>query len=116
MLCADLVDVRWREKSGRNRRAVANLEDISLSGACIQLETQIPTSTFVRISYPKGEFSGVVRYCMFKEIGFFVGIQFDAGCKWSKNAFKPLHLLDPRTLVKRAPHRLKPDHFATSQG
>lgn len=115
MLCADIVDVRWREKSGRSRRAVANLEDISLSGACIQLETQIPTSTFVRISYPKGEFSGVVRYCMFKEIGYFVGIQFDAGCKWSKNSFKPLHLLDPRTLVRKAPNRLKPDHPAAPQ-
>lgn len=116
MLCADLVDVRWREKSGRSRRAVANLEDISLSGACLQVDTQIPNNTFVRISYPKGEFSGVVRYCMYKEIGFFVGIQFDSDCKWSKNSFRPLHLLDPRTLVKKAPHRLKPNHPATQQG
>jgi len=109
MLCADLVDVRWRDKSGRTRRAVANLEDISLSGACIQLDAQIPATTTVQISYPKGQFSGVVRYCMFKEIGFFVGIQFEPGCKWSKNSFKPMHLLDPRTLVKRAPHRVKAD-------
>ncbi len=33
MLCADLVDVRWKDKSGRACRAVANLEDISQSGA-----------------------------------------------------------------------------------
>jgi hypothetical protein len=107
MLCADLVDVRWRERSGRNRRVVANLEDISLSGVCLQLEKPIPMGAFVRISYPKGEFSGVVRYCMYKEIGYFAGIQFEVGCRWSKTSFKPLHLLDPRTLVKKVPHRVK---------
>ena len=62
MMCADLVDVRWRDKLGRSRRAVANLEDISLSGACLQAELEIPLTTVVKISYPKGEFCGVVRY------------------------------------------------------
>jgi hypothetical protein len=103
MLCADLVDVRWRDRANRGRRAVANLEDISLSGACIQLDMQIPLGTVVRISYPKGEFAGLVRYCQFREIGYFVGIQFEAGCKWSRNSFKPLHLLDPRSLSKKTP-------------
>lgn len=108
MMCADLVDVRWKDRSGRSRRAVANLEDISLSGACLQMEVQIPLTTTVRISYPKGEFSGEVRYCQFKEIGYYVGVQFEDGCKWSKTSFKPLHLLDPRGLNKRAPVRPKP--------
>jgi PilZ domain len=107
MMCADLVDVRWKDKSGRGRRAVANLEDISLSGACLQVDVQIPLTTMVRISYPKGEFSGVVRYCQFKEIGYYVGVKFEDGCKWSKTSFKPLHLLDPRGLAKRTPERGK---------
>ena len=42
MLCADLVDVQWKDKNGRVRRAVANLEDISLSGACVQVDAPIP--------------------------------------------------------------------------
>lgn len=109
MLCADLVNVRWRDKSGRLRRAVANLEDISLSGVCLQLDMQLAMGTIVQISYPKGEFAGVVRYCVFREIGYFVGIQFDPGCKWSRNHFKPQHLLDPRTLLRKTPHRVKPD-------
>jgi hypothetical protein len=108
MMCADLVDVRWKDRSGRSRRAVANLEDISLSGACLQMEVQIPLATVVRISYPKGEFSGEVRYCQFKEIGYYIGIQFGDGCKWSKTSFKPLHMLDPRGLNRRAPVRGKP--------
>jgi len=116
MMCADLVDVRWKDKSGRSRRTVANLEDISLSGACLQVEVQIPLKTTVRISYPKGEFSGEVRYCQFKEIGYYVGVQFEDGCKWSKTSFKPLHLLDPRGLTKRAPVRSKstPEHRAAN--
>ena len=42
MLCADLVDVQWKDKNGRVCRAVANLEDISLSGACVQVDSPIP--------------------------------------------------------------------------
>jgi hypothetical protein len=77
---------------------------------CIQLDIQLATGTVVRISYPKGDFTGIVRYCLFREIGYFVGVQFDAGCKWSRNHFKPQHLLDPRVLAKKAPHRLKTDY------
>jgi hypothetical protein len=114
MLCADLVDVRWRDKSGRSKRTVANLEDISLSGACIQVDAQIPLGVPIHINYPKGEFGGVVRYCHFREIGFFVGIQFEAGVKWSKRSFKPLHLLDPRSLAKRTTPRGKPTSYGQS--
>jgi hypothetical protein len=99
MLCADLVDVRWRDAGKRMRRAVANLEDISLSGACIQLDEQVPLGTKVTITFPKGAFSGLVRYCQFREIGYFVGVQFEDGSKWSSRVFKPLHLLDPRSLA-----------------
>ncbi len=99
MLCADLVDVEWRDKSGRARRTVANLEDISLSGACLQLDVAIPPRTALRISYPKGDLIGRVRYCVYREIGYFLGVEFDPGCSWSQRNFKPLHLLDPRRLV-----------------
>jgi len=99
MLCADLVDVRWKDASGRTRKAVANLEDISLSGICLQMERPLPAETRVHISHPKAEFDGDVRYCIFREIGYFVGIQFAPGCKWSRKRYHPLHLLDPRRLV-----------------
>lgn len=109
MLCADLVEVRWKDPGGKSRRAVANLEDISLSGACVQVDLQIPLGVEVTISYPKGEFTGIVRYCHFREIGYFVGLQFEDGCKWSSKSFRPMHLLDPRTLVKKHPERVKPN-------
>jgi hypothetical protein len=101
LLCSDLVDVAWTDRSGRCRRAVANLEDISPSGVCIQLDTQIPINTLVRIAYEKGEFSGRVRYARYRDIGYFTGIQFEEGCKWSRRRFRPLHLLDPSTLLRK---------------
>ena len=101
MLCADLVDVQWKDKNGRVRRAVANLEDISLSGACVQVDTPIPAETTLRISYPKGELQGRVCYCVFREIGYFLGIEFEPGFRWSMRQYRPQHLLDPRRLVTR---------------
>jgi len=105
MLCADLVDVQWKDKSGHLRKGVANLEDISLSGACLQFDQPIPLQTDLRISYPKGELSGKVRYCVFREIGYFLGVEFEPGCKWSANHYRPQHLLDPRRLVLRSVNR-----------
>lgn len=99
MLCADLVDVQWKDKNGKTRRAVANLEDISLSGACLQLDSPIPLQTPLRIAHPKGQLQGRIRYCVYREIGYFMGVQFEPGSKWSEHAFKPMHLLDPRKLT-----------------
>jgi hypothetical protein len=98
LLCADLVEIHWRDKSGRKRRTVANLEDISGSGACLQLETEIPLHTPVVISCPAGDLPGRIRYCVYREIGYFLGVRFDEGVKWSQRQFKPQHLFDPRRL------------------
>jgi hypothetical protein len=105
LLCSDLVDVEWTDKTERLRRCVANLEDISLSGACLQLDRPIPLGSPMRITYPKGELVGIVRYCVFREIGFFLGVEFEDGCRWTQRRFRPQHLLDPRKLVMRAVNR-----------
>jgi hypothetical protein len=107
MLCADLVDVQWKDQSGRTRRGVANLEDISLSGACLQVDRPVPQGTILRMSYPNGALSGIVKYCVFREIGYFLGVEFAPGHRWSQRHFRPQHLLDPRRLVARVTSRLK---------
>lgn len=104
LMCADLVDVHWKETTGRTRRSVANLEDISLSGACLQLDRPILAGTLIRVTYPKGEFLGRACYCMYKEAGYFVGLEFEPGSRWSPRAFRPQHLLDPRQLHKGVRH------------
>lgn len=107
MLCADLVDLQWKDKSGRTRKSLANLEDISLSGACLQVEAPIPLHTTVKIAYPKGGLLGTVKYCVFREIGYFLGIEFESGSRWSLRQFKPQHMLDPRRLVIRSVNRTR---------
>jgi hypothetical protein len=98
LLCAELVQVTFRSESGRQQRRVTNLEDISATGLCLQSETRIPDDTKVTVNYGGGELFGTVRYCIYREIGFLIGIEFDAGCRWSKKNFKPEHLLDPQGL------------------
>lgn len=106
MLCADLVDVQWKDKNGRTRRAVANLEDISLSGACLQLDIPIPLQANLSIRYPNGQLQGLVCYCVYKEIGYFIGVEFEPGSRWSLRQFRPQHMLDPRSLVTRTASRI----------
>jgi len=105
LLCADLVPVEWKDRSGRMRRTMANLEDISMAGACLQVETEIPVGTAVKFTVSKGVLSGVVRYATYREIGYFLGVQFDPGIKWTPRTFRPMHLLDPRSLMERAVER-----------
>jgi hypothetical protein len=42
-----------------------------------------------------------VRYCAYREIGYFVGVQFDPACRWSKAHYRPQHLLDLEQLITR---------------
>lgn len=106
LLCAELIEVQYRDASGRDRRRIVNLEDISLAGACLQSEARIPEDTPVRIRYSGGELVGVIRYCAFRDTSYFLGVQFGEGCTWSADHFKPAHLLDPRELVDRVLERM----------
>jgi hypothetical protein len=99
MLCADMVEVSWTERSGRCRQATGLLEDISASGACLQLETAVPLGVTIGWRSPKRAFTGTVRYCVYREIGYFVGVEFNEASKWSKQAYKPQHLLDLKKLM-----------------
>lgn len=99
MLCADLIEVRWTDQAGRQHTAMANLEDISNSGACLQLDTPVPYETLVHMEHANTELEGRVRYCVFRETGYFLGIQFTPGVRWSQRRFRPKHMLDPRRLV-----------------
>lgn len=99
MLCADMADVTWRVKTAVNHRAIGLLEDISRSGACLQMELAIPVGAEVRWRCRNREFSGRVRYCVYREIGYFVGIELAAACKWSKRTYRPRHLLDLHKLM-----------------
>jgi hypothetical protein len=101
LMCADMVEVQWNEDSGEICRCTGLLEDISPSGACLQLDSPVGLDKNLVISYRKGRLEGSVCYCFFKDIGYWVGLQFTARNKWSKKDFRPRHLLDPKKLLAR---------------
>jgi len=105
MLCADMVAASWKDKTGRELKATALLEDISACGACLQFESEVPLGVILHWSSPKQEFEGSVRYCVYREIGYFVGVEFAPKSRWSKKGYKPQHLLDLQKLVERAKTR-----------
>ena len=99
MLCADLIDVCWSGEAGDERKTQANLEDISFSGAGLQVDAPVPVGVVVRIQHPKATLTGRVCYCVYRDTGYFLGVKFEPGYKWNKRRFRPKHLLDPRRLV-----------------
>jgi len=101
MLCADMVDVWWKDQAGRTRRATGLLEDISASGACLQLEIAVPLEAEIHWKCPQHAFAGRVRYCVYREIGYFVGVEFEPQSRWSKETYQPQHLLDLQLLMGR---------------
>jgi hypothetical protein len=102
LLCADVVEVRWRDEAGRSHNATALLEDISRSGACLQTDVPIPVEALVHVRHGRKTLEGKVSYCAYREIGYFSGIQFAPKQHWSQRVFRPKHLVDPSKLEAEA--------------
>jgi hypothetical protein len=99
MLCADMVEVTWRDHAAKRHTVTGLLEDISASGACLQLDSAVPLGAEIRWTSGENQFAGRVRYCLYREIGYFVGVEFTCGMKWSERSFRPQHLLNPQALL-----------------
>jgi hypothetical protein len=98
-LCADLLDVQWNDDAGLLHDEVATLEDISPSGACVKTDQPIKANTVVTLKYTTGKFVGKVKYCKSEKIGYFIGVQFQKGCRWNQSKYKPEHILQFRLKV-----------------
>jgi len=92
-MCADLVKIRIQEASG-SREEIANLEDISASGACVQLEAAAMEGADIEMTCAKCCLKGKVQYCRFAQTGYDVGIMFDRSGSWNRRRFMPKHLLN----------------------
>ncbi|MFN7992510.1 MAG: PilZ domain-containing protein [Bryobacteraceae bacterium] len=98
LLCSELITLRVEDNS--RWEGTVNLEDISASGACVQLEQPVRRSAKVTIWLGGQAFGGTIRHCTHNEIGFFAGIQFDAGTSWSRAMYEPMHLFDPMQVTQ----------------
>src|SRR5438105_2054878 len=95
-MCAELLAIRWTDEDGYGRTEMVSLEDISATGACLQLDHEIAPGTDVSLEHPKAKYEGKVKYCTYQEIGYVLGIAFNKGYRWSKTDFQPAHLLELR--------------------
>lgn len=66
------------------------------------MDKPIPLLTPVKVTYPRGELKAIVRYCVYREIGYFIGLEFEDGSRWSQHQYRPQHMLDPRHLMNKA--------------
>jgi hypothetical protein len=98
LLCADLIQIEWTDGGGEARKATAVLEDIARSGACLQTDVPVPVETVVKLRHGSKTLEGRVRYCDFREIGYFTGLMFEPAQHWSTRFFRPKHLTDPAEL------------------
>jgi hypothetical protein len=92
-MCADLVQVRIQDAAGP-REETANLEDISASGACVQLEAAAEQGAGIEMICANCRLRGKVQYCRFAQTGYDIGIAFDEPGIWNRDRFAPKHLLE----------------------
>jgi hypothetical protein len=52
--------------------------------------------------YKSGELAGTVRYTLYRDEAYFVGIQLEGDSQWSAAEFLPEHLLNPDHLLPGA--------------
>ena len=92
-MCAELVQLRIHHTAGQVE-VVTNLEDISDSGACVQLEAAVEAGADVEMICANCQMKGKVRYCRYTEVGYDVGIAFDEARSPKQHFYTPKHMLD----------------------
>jgi hypothetical protein len=102
-LCADLIRISWVGDSFEKVQQWSTLEDISSSGACLQVDQPIPPGTMISLEFPSEHCSASIQYCRYQNTGYFIGVKFEEGYRWSRKKFRPEHLIQfrLRPAVKR---------------
>jgi hypothetical protein len=95
-LCADLVQVQWKDPDGLEHGEWAILEDISSSGACLEIEAPIAPETLVKLQFAADKCEARVKYCNPENAKYLLGVKFEQGYRWSRRKFKPQHLIQFR--------------------
>jgi hypothetical protein len=102
-LCAELMQIQWKDDEGVEHTEFVTLEDISRTGLCLGTDVSLSPETRVVVKYPGGKYQGRVRYCRSDPLGYQVGIEFDPGYAWSPRQFRPSHLTQFRLRAVKPP-------------
>ena len=92
-MCSELVSILIRHEDQTVQEAIANLEDISPSGACVQLDEAVRLGADIVIVCAACRFKGKVRNCRFAGSLYDVGVAFDDPGAWDASRYEPAHLL-----------------------
>jgi hypothetical protein len=96
-MCSELVNILIRYEDQTVQEAIANLEDISRSGACVQLDEAVNLGADIEIVCAACRFKGKVRNCRFDGGRYDVGVAFDKPGAWDISRYQPAHLLPVET-------------------
>ena len=100
MLCSEIVNVHLQAEAGRDRILKANLEEIWSAGANLWTDVRIPRFTSLWFLGGSFELRGeVVAQRMLRGIGYLIEMQFQSGCTWSEQKYRPKHLFNPLVLL-----------------
>ena len=80
---ADTVMLSWTDQNGQKRDVPADLADISQSGASVRAQHPVKLGTKLTLGYQDQEFAGKVMRCAAGTSGYNLGIEFEAGFRWS---------------------------------
>lgn len=107
-LCSELMNVRVLSGDCAEREVIGILEEISTSGACLQLEENPGINTRLMFASQDAmaspEMEGIVTSCEYEPgIGYYVELRFSRGFSWHPAIYKPQHLLACSQYALRRP-------------
>jgi hypothetical protein len=100
MLCSEIISLHLQAGAGRDRQLKANLEEIWPAGAILWTDVRIRQYTSLWFLGEGFEFRGqVIAHTVLNGLGYFIEMQFDRGCSWSEQKYRPKHLFNPLVLL-----------------
>jgi hypothetical protein len=100
MLCSEILNLRLQSRDDGGRELKVNLEEIWASGALFLTDVPIRPLTSLWFAAGGCEFRGqVTARKLLRGLGYFIEMQFQPGCTWSEEKYRPKHLFNPLVLL-----------------
>lgn len=90
LLCSELVELRFKDQTGRRLAEKVLLEDVSKGGASVSSSLPVARGRQVELVADGFARRARIRFCEIGEDGYLLGLQFDD--EWDREAWQPEHL------------------------